>query len=180
MARGDLLVLLNNDTVVTPGWLRRLARWLEDPAIGLVGPVTNWAGNEARIAADYSDLAGLHAFAADRGRRHARRGFDIEMLAMYCLAMRRDVFERVGELDERFEVGLFEDDDYARRVHGLGLRIVCAEDTFVHHVGRASFGTLAARRYKALFARNRARFEAKWGGPWMGHRSRTPATARDP
>jgi GT2 family glycosyltransferase len=172
LASGELLVLLNNDTLVTPGWTRKLARWLEDPAIGLVGPVTNWVGNEALVEADYEDLAGLNRFAAWRGRTHAGRGFDIGVLAMYCVAMRRDVFKRVGGLDERFEVGMFEDDDYARRVRAQGLRVVCAEDTFIHHFGNASFGTLDRAEYQALFGRNRARFEQKWGETWSPHRLR--------
>lgn len=47
IARGDILVLLNNDTIVPPGWLAGLVRHLDDPGVGMVGPVTNSAGNEA-------------------------------------------------------------------------------------------------------------------------------------
>jgi GT2 family glycosyltransferase len=49
----EYLVLLNDDTVVTEGWLTKMIRYLEDPRIGLVGPVTNWAGNEAKIDVEY-------------------------------------------------------------------------------------------------------------------------------
>ncbi len=48
LADGDMLVLLNDDTLVTPGWLPRLIAPLRDPAIGLAGAVTNRIGNEAR------------------------------------------------------------------------------------------------------------------------------------
>ena len=176
-ARRDLLVLLNNDTLVTPGWLRRLARWLEDPGIGLVGAVTNVAGNEARIDAHYVDLAGLDRFADERGWSSVGRGFDIPMLAMFCLAMRRDVLEAVGWLDERFEVGFFEDDDYARRVRSTGKRVVCAEDVFIHHFGGASFGRLEGRRRRSLFELNRQRFETKWAEAWVPHRHAPPPAA---
>ncbi len=53
---GDRFVLLNNDTVVPPGWLSRLLRHLDDPAIGMVGPVTNFTGNEARVEVDYQTM----------------------------------------------------------------------------------------------------------------------------
>ena len=61
-AAGDceFVVLLNDDTVVTAGWLGRLLSYLDDDSVGLVGPVTNWAGNEARIDVGYDDLVEMH------------------------------------------------------------------------------------------------------------------------
>ncbi|MGH7860445.1 MAG: glycosyltransferase, partial [Candidatus Binatia bacterium] len=62
IASGEFLVLLNNDTVVTPGWIRTLVNHLErDPAIGIIGPITNNIGNEARVATSYSDVAEMPA-----------------------------------------------------------------------------------------------------------------------
>ena len=53
---GEILVLLNNDTVVPRGWLTRLARHLDDAAIGLIGPATNRSCNEAQIDISLPDL----------------------------------------------------------------------------------------------------------------------------
>jgi GT2 family glycosyltransferase len=182
-AAGDLLVLLNNDTLVAPGWLTRLAGHLEDRSIGVIGPVTNRIGNEAEVETNYRTYGRFLEFAAQRSGSGVDRLerqpadatslFDIPMAAMFCLAMRRDAFEKIGPLDERFEMGMFEDDDYALRVRAAGLRCACAEDVFVHHFGEASLGALAAvGQYGALFAENRARFEKKWGVAWSGHRRR--------
>ena len=86
---------------------------------------------------------------------------------MFCVAMRRDLWERVGPLDEQFEFGMFEDEDYAMRVQAAGYRVDCAEDSFVHHFGQASLGKLAATdEYGPLFHANRKRWEEKWGRPW--------------
>ena len=52
---------------------------------------------------------------------------------------RRETFDRVGRLDERYEIGMFEDDDYALRLAAAGLRLAVARDSFVHHAGRGSF-----------------------------------------
>jgi GT2 family glycosyltransferase/glycosyltransferase involved in cell wall biosynthesis len=169
-SRGAHLVLLNNDTVVPGGWLSRLIQHLRDPQIGLVGPVTNFVGNEARVEVTYSTWAEMERYAADRARRFDGQVADIDMLAMFCVAMRRDTLERVGPLDERFGIGMFEDDDYSQRVRAIGQRVVCAADAFVHHVGQAAFKKLIENgEYNDLFDRNRRAYEEKWKVVWRRH-----------
>lgn len=179
-ATGDVLVVLNNDTVVPPGWLPRLVAQLDRPEVGLVGPTTNRCGNEGEVETSYRTYGEMVQLAARRGREHAGVAFDIEVATLFCAATRRDVYERVGPLDERFEVGLFEDDDYSARMREAGLRVVCAEDAFVHHFGEASFGELIPTgRYGELFAANKGRFEEKWGVTWQSHLRRPNAWYRD-
>lgn len=172
-ARGELVMLLNNDTVVPPGLLGRLWRHLErDPEIGLLCPTTNFCGNEARIDADYDDLAHLPGFAAARARAHAGQNFDLAVAAMYCVLARRAVLAAVGPLDDAFGVGMFEDDDYSLRARAAGYRVVCAEDAYVHHVGQGSFQFLPPEEYQALWERNQRYFERKWGRRWTPHETR--------
>ncbi len=174
LAEGEFLVLLNNDTLVTGDWLDRLIAHLIDPETGLVGPVTNRTGNEAQIETAYETYGDLLEFTASRSGRHRGQVFDIPMVAMFCAAMRRNVYEQIGPLDEQFEIGFFEDDDYAMRARKTGYRVVCAEDVFVHHFAQASFGLLAADgRFGDVFHGNRRRWEAKWGREWTPHRRRS-------
>ena len=170
--RCDFVVLLNNDTIVTSGWLSKLVHYLRDPQVGLVGPVTNSAGNEARIDVSYDSVADLDRFAAKYTRGKDGLFFDIPMLAMYCLAMRYQLLNEIGSLDERFGIGMFEDDDFAIRVRRAGYRIICAEDVYVHHWMMASFKTLEKSQYDELFETNRQRFENKWGQKWQPHQYR--------
>jgi GT2 family glycosyltransferase len=168
-ATGEYLVLLNNDTVVTDGWLRTMINHLRrDASIGILGPVTNNIGNEARIELDYGDLDQMRTAAARYTRRHAGETFDINVLAFFCVAFSRATFEQVGLLDEGFGLGFFEDDDYCQRIKQIGKRVVCAEDVFVHHELSASFNKLASQRKQELFEKNKAYYESKWG-EWKPH-----------
>ncbi len=170
-AGGRFLVLLNNDTVVTRGWLSTLVRHLQArPDVGLLGACTNAIANEARVEVGYGDLDGLPAWAAEWVRQNDGRVEPISMAAMFCVAMRREAYERIGPLDERFAVGMFEDDDYSRRARGLALQVCCAYDCFVHHWQRASFKRLGEAEYLRIHAENKRRYEEKWqdrsaGGP---------------
>ncbi len=163
-AHGRYLCILNNDTVVTRGWLGALVRHLErDPGLGMVGPSTNEIANDARVDVGYRELRHLDSWARGFTRARAGRADPIPMLAMFCALLSRDAFERVGPLDERFEIGMFEDDDYARRLTAEGLRLAVARDSFVHHAGRGSFRALPEEEYQRIFRDNRRRYEEKWG-----------------
>jgi len=171
-------VLLNNDTVVPPGLIGLLARNLQrDPSIGLLCPTTNFCGNEARVEPDYHDIAEMPAFAARHSREHRGRVFDIGVAAMYCVAARRSVLDDVGPLDEAYGVGMFEDDDFAVRMRAKGYRVACAEDAYVHHVGQGSFRKLSPEEYDALWKRNQAYYEKKFGVAWKKHTPRAGVSA---
>jgi polysaccharide pyruvyl transferase CsaB len=162
-ATGEYLVLLNNDTIVTRGWLSSLIRRLNaDPKIGLIGPVTNAIANEAKVEVGYQRIGEMTSWAASYVREHDGEVYPIHMLAMFCVAMRRKVFEEVGPLDERFAVGMFEDDDYCRRIRALGYKLVCARDSFIHHWQRASFRLLGEDEYLRVYHENRRKYEQKW------------------
>src|SRR5690606_27809880 len=71
VAVGEYMVLLNNDTYVTPGWIRTLVRHLQrDKSIGLIGPVTNNIGNEAKIDIIYTGMAEMLLESAVYTRQH--------------------------------------------------------------------------------------------------------------
>ena len=154
-----------------PGWLSGLVTHLGDAEVGVVGPDDESLWRRRADPTGYATYEEMLDFA--RVRRHGMPGepaVDIDVAEMFCAAIRREVFEAVGPLDERFEIGMFEDDDYMRRVRDAGYRVVCANDLFVHHFGEASLGELAGDgRYGELFHANRRRFEEKWGVAWEPH-----------
>ncbi|MBS1788735.1 MAG: glycosyltransferase [Acidobacteria bacterium] len=172
LATGEYIVLLNNDAIVPPGWLSRLLRHLDDPQVGMVGPVTNFVGNEAKINVTYKTWQQMELFSHEHCWTNDLLVSDIHMLAMFCVAIRRETFQKIGPLDERFGIGMFEDDDYSVRIKQAGYRTVCAADVFVHHFGQAAFGKLIkSGAYDRLFEENRRQYEAKWKTIWQPHQN---------
>ena len=85
------------------------------------------------------------------------------MLGFFCAMFRRDVYEKIGELDEQFGVGYFEDTDYCYRAQREGFELRCARDAFVHHWKGASFRLLDDDVFAGIYRDNQELFEAKWG-----------------
>ncbi|MDR3623060.1 MAG: glycosyltransferase [Paludisphaera borealis] len=168
-AKGDHLVLLNNDVVVTDGWLEQLVALAEAEVpgerIGLVGPMSNYASPPQLVEdAPYRDMDQMHAFARRRRDEHRGRWLTAPKLSGFCLLMKRAVYEAVGGLDEGFGLGFFDDDDLAERARRAGFSCAVARDLFVHHFGSRTFvgeGVDAER----LLEENGRRFAAKWGLP---------------
>jgi GT2 family glycosyltransferase len=173
LALGEHLVLLNNDTMVAPGWLSGLLPHLRNPGVGLVGPVTNRIGNEAEVETDYRTWGEFLEFSRRRSSERAGEWLEVRTPAMFCLAMRRQTYQHLGPLDERYEVGLLEDDDYAERAREAGYQQRCVEDTVVHHFGEASFGKLVAGgEYTRILRANQQRYAEKWGRSWVPYARR--------
>lgn len=166
-ATGEYLVFMNNDVFVTDGWIGDLlAHFRRHPKLGLLGPVTNRSGNESVIRIAYENMEQMAIEARSYTAAHRREFTYPHVLHWFCVMLPRSVWLQVGELDEGFGLGMFEDDDYTYRVRAAGFETACAEDVFVHHHHSASFGQLPQAEYDKLFARNRRYFESKWG-PWQ-------------
>jgi ankyrin repeat protein/glycosyltransferase involved in cell wall biosynthesis/tetratricopeptide (TPR) repeat protein/Leucine-rich repeat (LRR) protein len=137
LARGRYLVFLDDDVVVTEGWLGCLVKCVlhQWPDVGLVGPVSNGAGPPQQARGDYGDLAALPAFAARRRREYRGRAAPAEHLEPFCMLARREVLERLGGAEA--VAGL---DDVAgaalsRRAREAGFRLLVTQDVFVHRFG---------------------------------------------
>ncbi len=164
VATGEWLVLLNNDTVVTPRWLDRLldvaaAGW---PGVGLVGPVSNYAPDPQYCYLGYADLSELDAYAKQHWDAYGRSTLETPRLTGFCLALHRHTARLLGPLDERYGLGLFEDDDWCARARSAGLRLRVAQGVYIHHFGSRTFAGLGIDTAAALAA-NLERFRAKWG-----------------
>jgi GT2 family glycosyltransferase len=180
-ARGEYLVLLNNDVVVTDGWLEQMVALAgaetgaksgmpdskSEMGIGLVGPMSNYAAPPQLVEdVPYRQLEEMKVFARRWRDEHRGTWFTVQKLSGFCLLMKRAVYDAIGGLDERFGLGFFDDDDLAERARRAGFELAVAHDLFVHHYGSRTFvGNGVDAEW--VLDENARRFAAKWG---MGFR----------
>lgn len=166
-ARGEFVVILNNDVIVTERWLDALLDPFDRiPSVGVTAPRSNKIiGDQEVTDASYNDLDSMQAYAIARREKYAKRGFLTERAIGFCLCVDRRVIDAIGGFDERFAVGNFEDDDFCIRVRGAGYEIYVADDCFIHHFGSQSF--IANKvDYMSTMQSNWSKFAQKWGyGP---------------
>ena len=162
-ATGDFILLLNNDVIVTPGWLGGLLTYARRSArIGLVGPMSNYVvGPQQVLDPDY-DLGKLDEYARAFSQQHAGRLMRVSRVIGFCMLIRREVVDRIGGFDITFGTGNFEDDDFCLRAVIAGFDIVIAGDVFVHHFGSVTFKG-ARMDYVTIMRENASGFAEKWG-----------------
>jgi tetratricopeptide (TPR) repeat protein len=165
VATGDYVVLLNNDTIVTPGWLEGLVACAEeDPAIGIVGPMSNYVSGPQQVSdASYQDLPAFLEYARRFREQHSGRRISLDRIVGFCMLIKRALLERIGLLDERFGLGNFEDDDYCLRAKQAGFRLAVAGDVFIHHFGSRTF-LGEGIDFGAAMKRGQEAFMEKWNG----------------
>lgn len=163
MSRGETVLLMNNDILVTVNWLSNLLKALQSYTNhGLVGPVTNYISGSQKIDVHYRNEKELHQFAIQNNQSDRRRWRLTDRLVGFCMLMRRDTLTRIGFMDEGFELGNCEDDDYGLRARLLGYRLLICEDAFIHHEGSVSMRALK-EQFQQVYERNLAYYRKKWG-----------------
>ena len=163
-ADADFYVLLNSDTRVTDHWLdKMLAFAAAHGEVGLLGPVSNTVGNEQVIYLPAGDPQAVIQAGCQYASRQESNWFYTSLLGFFCVMIRKQVFQKIGLLDENFGLGFFEDDDFCVRASAQGFKLACLEGVFIYHRGSASFGKWDA---SDLFRKNRRYFEEKNGVKW--------------
>ncbi|MBS0562557.1 MAG: glycosyltransferase [Proteobacteria bacterium] len=170
-ARGEVLVLLNNDIdVIEPGWLRELVTQALRPEIGAVGAkllypdgTVQHAGMALGQGASATHLC-RHAARDDPGHAGmlaARRR--VSAVTGACLAIRRDVYWRAGGIEAEHLRVTGSDADLCLRVRALGRHVLFTPHALLFHLEAASRGLDATEAQRARMAAERAYLLQRWG-----------------
>ena len=156
-SQAPYVCLLNNDLIVTPGWLSRMIGVAaRHPELGVLNPTSDTFGNEPPRGVSLNDHA-------RRLEANGDRYVEVGVCIGFCLLVTREVITRIGYLSEEVERAFFEDEDYCMRAQAAGFRCVVVESAYVFHAEHQSVKGLPDR--EALFRRNRQWCHRKWG-PW--------------
>lgn len=149
-SQGEMIGILNNDIIVSPGWLRSLFWAMDFYDLGLVSPFVA----VGQLNYDFPQRA-----SAFTKRNWTKLWYDTDFC---CVVLKRATFIQAGKFDERYLVGGYEDTDYNFRMKQLGIKFGISGAAFIHHFGSQTLGEFKRRGDKHV-AHNKQHFIEKWG-----------------
>ena len=166
LARGEFVLLLNNDVEVHPTAVSALVDALRrDASAGAAGARLLYPDGSLQEAGSitWSDGTGWNygkgADPRSPAFAHVRR---VDYCSAACLLVRRSALPGDGAFDERYAPAYYEDSDLAFTLRAGGLETIYVPDALVLHHEGASHGTSVRTGVKAFQERNRERFCEKW------------------
>lgn len=161
-ACGRYFLFLNNDTLVTEGWLEGLIGKAElNSRFGIIGACSNKKKSRFSGSDKYAQINKLAAlnYLKNRGKY-----LEVPAQTSFCLLVSREVVDQIGMFDENYGLGTNDDHDFCLRARQAGYKIVCALDVFVYHFYHKTLGKLDMEN---LDRRNREYFVWKFGRPGL-------------
>lgn len=163
-AKGDYIVLLNNDTLPSFHWLDNPLQLLKElPDAGIVGPVSNRVIRQQKVKTRFRSIKEVHRFCRYYNRLNPAKWRKTSLLSGFCMIFPRKLVDSIGVLDERFGAGTYEDDDYCTRAQTAGYSCWIAGDTYLHHFGNRSFKRKGREEFRKILRQNRQYYMYKWG-----------------
>lgn len=167
VARGRILVLLNNDTLVLPGWLDGLLDPFDQhDGVGIVGSkLLNWDGTLQEAGGIFWDDGSAWNFGRGMDPLSPEYNYlkDVDYCSGASIAIPIRLWRQLGGFDTLYEPAYCEDADLAFRVRAAGLRTLYnPQSEVIHHEGR-SHGRDLSSGIKAYQVTNQERFLDRWG-----------------
>lgn len=167
-AKGEVIVLLNNDVVCVQGWAQRLLAHLDSYSI--VGPVSNYcAGLQQVTIPVYQDERELNLQANKWAEDHKGESKEVNWIIGFCMAFKKSLWEELGPFDESLWPCSGEELDFCLRAREAGHKVGITKDVYVHHEGSQTFRAMEKAgqvNYQEICNRNEANVRERHGKFW--------------
>lgn len=168
-ASGHYYVLLNNDIeVITPEWMEIMLGYCQRADVGIVGAKLYYPDDTIQHAGVVIGVGGFAGHILTQTQREDTGYFgrlqavqDVSAVTAACLMIRKDIFEQVQGLDEKFEVAL-NDVDLCLKVRAMNKLVVFHPGVEMYHYESKSRGSETSPEKHERFKREIARFRTKW------------------
>jgi O-antigen biosynthesis protein len=140
MAAGNVIYTLDSDLILSPGWQSTMRQTLiRDESIGMTGGVLLYpqTGGIQHCGVAFTDSTARHLHLNAEPRVLLDSPYEVQLVVFALFAMKREVFDRVGLLDETFFNG-YEDFDYQMRARALGYRTFVDPQVKAYHWERSN------------------------------------------
>ncbi|HEV7684314.1 MAG TPA: glycosyltransferase [Pyrinomonadaceae bacterium] len=167
------VILLNNDTVVTPDFdLRLIEVMVQNASIRAVAPISNHPTDLFQYRESLYDLTTLDGdalahqvslvFSQTSHEGKPKLSFAPYLTGM-CLALDRQTFEEAGIFGADYQHGYFEDLALSCRIRSMGFKLAVREDCFVYHQGHATYRDKSREEKQQIIFHNFRIFSSEWG-----------------
>jgi len=161
-AKGEIIILLNSDTIVPQGSIGKMCMHLKNADRKmLLGPVTNEAGNEQKIFISSTRVSNIIREGTNWCSNPKSCLFQAARSDFFCVSMLKSIYEELDGLDEGFGLGFYEDYDFSLRARKKGCEIYFSEDIFIYHKGSCSFSKRSVDETKHLMHQNKKLLQMK-------------------
>ncbi len=155
-ASGEWIMILNNDVLLSPDWLKGLLEGAELHALDIATPAIREGQHNYDIETYALDLTTSMGNVVRKGKANG-----------ICFMVHRRVFDAIGGFDENFRIGQYEDTDFFLRASRAGFRLGTVGSSFLHHFGSVTQKSIKTARTARPYAiENKAYFIRKWNMPW--------------
>ena len=155
-ASGEWIVVMNNDVLLSSGWLEGLFAASQRWGLDMVSPAIREGEYNYDIEEYSKQLTGRMVGVIRRG-----------MVSGICFMTHKKVFDTIGIFDENFRIGQYEDKDLFMRAARAGFSMGNVGSAFLHHFGSVTQNSIKASSSAKPYAlENREYFIRKWALPW--------------
>lgn len=167
VSEGDIVVLLNSDTVVTRAYLDKMNECLDHREdIAIVGCMSNSSNGRQMVTGVHTGYHDIEHNAAAWAQKNYRQYFEVGVVYGWCMMIKRAFLAAEPYLFDPQFVNSYEDNDLCLRARLKGWKLFIDKGTYIFHAGQGSFikdfGADFLEKYRKNGVENEARFFDKW------------------